>query len=156
RTAGIEPAENIAARANREGVETVCEFFNAATANRVRDLFGPAKLILGRHVLAHVNDLHGFVRALQIVLDEDGVAPVEMPHLLPFYNNLEYDMVYHEHLCYFSVGVLKQLFERFDLEIVDVMEVELHGGSIVVSAQKRGGGRRPTASVQRVLAQEEH
>ena len=75
----------------------------------------------------------------------DGLATVEFPHLLPFYRNLEYDTVYHEHLCYFSVKVIRNLFERFGLELVDVTEVNLHGGSVLVSAQPFGGPRRPTA-----------
>ncbi len=154
RTVGVEPAENIAARANADGVETVCEFFNAETARAVRDRYGPAKLILARHVLAHVADLHGFVEGLRTVLDHDGLAVVECPHLLPFHDRLEYDTVYHEHLCYFSLGVLDALFRRHGLELVDVLEVAVHGGSIVVSAQRAGGPRTRTDWVERLLARE--
>jgi novobiocin biosynthesis protein NovU/D-mycarose 3-C-methyltransferase len=155
RTLGIEPAENIAARANADGIETLAEFWNAPTAWGVRERYGPAKLILARHVLAHVADLHGFVRGLEIMLDRDGLAAVEMPHLLPFYDQLEYDTVYHEHLCYFSVRVLKTLFERFGLELLDVQEVAIHGGSILVTAQRRGGPRSPAANVGRMIEREE-
>jgi novobiocin biosynthesis protein NovU/D-mycarose 3-C-methyltransferase len=154
RTVGIEPAENIAAAAAADGVETVCEFFDAATARDLRDRYGPAKLILARHVLAHVADLHGFVAGLRDVLAPDGLAVVECPHLLPFHDRLEYDTVYHEHLCYFSVGVLDTLFGMFGLELVDVREVAIHGGSIVVSAQPAGGPRERTAAADRVLARE--
>jgi novobiocin biosynthesis protein NovU/D-mycarose 3-C-methyltransferase len=155
RTVGIDPAENIAAAARAGGVETVCAYFNLASARELRDRYGPARLVLGRHVLAHVNDLHGFVRGMRHVLAADGLAAVEVPHLLPFYENLEYDTVYHEHLCYFSVAVLKTLFERCDLELVDVAEVNLHGGSVLVTAQPRGGPRRPGEALGRVLRREE-
>ena len=154
RTVGIEPAENIAHAAAADGVETVCEFFNAPTARAVRDKYGPAKLILGRHVLAHVADLDGFVEGLHTVLDTDGIAAVEFPHLLPFHDRLEYDTVYHEHLCYFSLGVIRTLFARFGLEVVDVLQVAIHGGSLVVSAQRKGGPRKVSAAVGRVLAAE--
>src|SRR5262249_45123784 len=77
------------------------------------------------------------------------------PHLLPFYRNLEYDTVYHEHLCYFSVRVLRELFARFELDLVDVLRVNLHGGSVLVSFQPRGGGRRPTAAVGEILRRED-
>jgi novobiocin biosynthesis protein NovU/D-mycarose 3-C-methyltransferase len=155
RLVGIEPAENIAARANRDGIETICEFFNAATAERVRDRLGPAKLVLARHVLAHVNDLHGFVRGLRTVLADDGVAAVEVHYALSLYRQMQYDTIYHEHLCYFSVRVLQELFGRFDLELVNVLEVNLHGGSILVSAQRRGGPRRPSPALGQVLREEE-
>jgi hypothetical protein len=154
RVVGIEPAENIAAAANAAGVETVCEFFSTATAEAVRDRYGPAKLILARHVLAHVADLHGFVGGLRAVLDRDGMAVVECPHLLPFHDRLGYDTVYHEHLCYFSLGVLEDLFRRHGLTLVDVLEVPIHGGSIVVSAQPAGGPRRRTPAVDVMIARE--
>ncbi len=155
RTLGIEPAANLAERACADGIETLPRFFDEATAEEVRARHGPVKLIVARHVLAHVADLHGFVRGLACVLRPDGVAVVEVPHLLPFYEGLEYDTVYHEHRCYFSVRVLKQLFERAGLELVDVQEVTLHGGSVVVTAQLLGGRRRPTSRVRRVLEREE-
>ncbi len=154
RTLGVEPASNIAAAASSEGVETMCEFFNSDTAWRVTAEKGPAKLFLARHVLAHVAGLHEFVKGIAILLDKDGVAAVEMPYLLPFYNNLEYDTVYHEHLCYFSVNVLTTLFEQFGMELLDVQHVAIHGGSIVVSAQLRGGPRRPDPSVENALETE--
>jgi hypothetical protein len=70
-----------------------------------------------------------------------------MPYLLPFHDKLEYDTIYHEHLCYFSVRVLRRLFERFGLELLDVQEAAIHGGSIVVTAQRQGGPRRAVPSV---------
>ncbi len=84
RTVGIDPAENIVERANREGVLTRCAFFNSETAAEVRQEFGAAKLIVARHVLAHVADLHGFVQGFASILDDDGLAIVEGPILASF------------------------------------------------------------------------
>ena len=155
RTLGVEPAENIAAVANLDGVDTVCEFFDVNVAERVRRTYGPATLILGRHVLAHAEDLHGFVAALRILLDDGGVAAIEVPHLLQFYNRLEYDTVYHEHRCYFSLSVLKTLFEAHDLRLVNVQEFAIHGGSIVVTVQRVGGPHLPSAAVPEMLEKEQ-
>jgi hypothetical protein len=152
---GIEPAENIAAEANGRNVPTLCDFFNLSSAGLVREQFGPAKLILARHVLAHVADLHGFVAGLGHVLGPEGVAAVEFPHLLPFFENLEYDTVYHEHLCYLSVRVVKTLFERFGLEVIDAKQVAIHGGSVVVIAQRRGGPWKIAPALAGLLQREE-
>ncbi len=155
RVVGIEPAENIAALAAERGAPTVCAFFNAETARAVRTRYGPAKLILARHVLAHVADLHGFIAGLEHVIEPDGRVVIECPHLLPFHDHLEYDTIYHEHLCYFSVRVLAGLFARFGLEVIDVRAATIHGGSIVVTAQRAGGPRRASPSVAEVVAREE-
>lgn len=155
RTLGIDPAANIVARANQAGVPTRCDFFNRASAAALRQDAGPARLVLARHVLAHVADLHGFVQGFDEILADDGLAVVEVPYLRPFHDNLEFDTIYHEHLCYFSLRALTTLFDRFDMEVIDVHEVAIHGGSIVVTVQRCGGQREPTAQVHRLLAQEE-
>jgi SAM-dependent methyltransferase len=155
RVLGVEPAANIAEMACAAGVETECAFFNLATARRLRETRGPARLVLARHVLAHVADLHGFVQGLEQTLAPDGLVAVEVPHLLPFHKNLEYDTVYHEHLCYFSVRVIETLFAQHGLELIDVEEAAIHGGSVVVTAQRRNGPHFSRSSVEEVLYQEE-
>jgi hypothetical protein len=154
-TVGIEPAANIAEIANRDGVETVCAFFGRESAEEMRARYGPARLILARHVLAHVADLNGFVAGLATALAGDGLVAVEVPHLLSLHDKLEFDTIYHEHLCYFSVRALKALFALHDLELVDVQRLAIHGGSILVAAQHQGGPYAPQSSVGRVLAVED-
>jgi len=73
RVLGVEPARNIAAIANDAGVPTIPEFFNVASARAVVDRHGRAAAILGRHVFAHVDDVHEFMDAVTHVLAEDGV-----------------------------------------------------------------------------------
>ncbi|HYT89145.1 MAG TPA: class I SAM-dependent methyltransferase, partial [Gemmataceae bacterium] len=155
RVVGVEPADNLARHARHAGLETVCAFFGEDTVKDLRERFGAARLVLARHVLAHVPDLHGFVRGLAAALAEDGVAAVEVPHLLLLREGLQYDTVYHEHLCYFSVRVLRNLFERCGLELIHVQDVAIHGGSILVTAQRQGGPRPVAASVAEQIAREE-
>ena len=154
RTLGVEPAVNLTARANLAGIETIGAFFNESTARYVLARSGPAKLVLARHVLAHAANLAGFVRGIETVLAPDGVAVVEVPHLLPFFNNLEYDTVYHEHLCYFSVRALEQLGTRFGLELIDAEEVAIHGGSVLATFQRAGGPRWASPAVESILSRE--
>lgn len=155
RVLGVEPAANIAEIARAAGIETECAFFNLDGARRLRESHGPARLVLARHVLAHVADLHGFVQGLERVLAPNGLVAVEVPHLLPFHKNLEYDTVYHEHLCYFSVRVIETLFAQHGLELIDVEEAAIHGGSVVVTAQRRRGPHFARSSVEEVLYKED-
>jgi hypothetical protein len=89
------------------------------------------------------------------VLADDGLAAIEVPHLLPLHARLEYDTIYHEHLCYFSLRALEALLVRVNLELVDVRELALHGGSILLTAQRRGGPRGRSVAVDRLVAREE-
>ncbi len=134
RTLGVDPATNVAAMARANGVETINEFFNHETAQGIRAERGPAKAVIGNNVLAHVDDTQGFLRGCKEVIGEDGLVIIEMPYLGDLLNRTEYDTIYHEHLCYFSVNSLMRLCESAGLRIVRMDHVPIHGGSLRMHA----------------------
>ena len=146
------------ATAIERGIDTVVDFFDADVANRLAQERGRVRLFLARHVLAHVTDLHGFVQGIHEVLAPDGVGIVEVPHLGCLHDKLEFDTIYHEHLCYFSLHSLRTLFRRFGLEIIDAERVAMHGGSLLVHVARQDGTRvrevSPSATMSALLEQE--
>ena len=151
---GVEPAVNIAAMARRDGLEVVNEFFNQETAKKVLKEFGPADVLLGNNVLAHVNDLADFLGGVELILRPSGGVSFEVPYVRDLIEHKEYDTIYHEHLSYFSVKVLEKLFQRFGLSVYDVERVPIHGGSLRVHARKGGDGQR-TLRLDQILKEEE-
>lgn len=129
---GVEPARNVAAMAEAAGVPTMPEFFTAETAATLASRSGHAAGILARHVFAHVDDLDDFLRGVSRLLRDDGILVVEVPYYGSLMDNLEFDTVYHEHLSYFALQPLEQLFAKHDLQVVDVERVSLHGGSMIL------------------------
>lgn len=127
---GIDPAENVCQIAREAGIETVSGFFSEGLAHEVVKSKGRAKVITGTNVMAHIDDHHATVRGLQILLAEKGVFIFEAPYLINLIDNLEYDTIYHEHLSYLSVKPISRLFSQFGMEVFDVKEVEIHGGSL--------------------------
>ena len=134
KTLGVDPATNVAAMARANGVETINEFFNHETAKRIRAERGAAKAVIGNNVLAHVDDTQGFLRGCKEVIDRDGLVIIEMPYLGDLLKRTEYDTIYHEHLCYFSVNSLMRLCESAGLRIVRIDHVPIHGGSLRMHA----------------------
>jgi hypothetical protein len=130
KTLGIEPAQNIADMARTSGVETVTQFFNSSTAQQIRDSYGCAKAVIGNNVLAHVDDTVDFLAGCKTLLDKEGLVIIEVPYLCDLLDKLEYDTIYHEHLCYFSVNTLLRLCDTVGLCIVRMDHVEVHGGSL--------------------------
>lgn len=153
RTLGIEPARNIARIAREAGIATVEEFFTSTLARELRDAYGSARAIIANNVLAHVDDTRDFLFGARTLLAPDGLLVVEVPWLGKLVANLEYDTVYHEHLCYFSLTALSQIYSAAGLSVVDVEHVSVHGGSLRVYASPapRESG---TASVANLLAEE--
>ena len=146
RTLGVEPASNIAARAREEGLEVLDVFFDEQTAEEIRQSHGAARAVIGNNVLAHVDDTRGFLAGARKLLDPGGLVITEVPYLGPFLDRLEYDTVYHEHLCYFSIGALARLCEAVGLAIVRIDDVPIHGGSVrmYAAATDDVGGHAPT------------
>ena len=129
---GIEPARNIAAVARDRGIPTIDEFFGIDLASQLRNSGRMADVFLANNVLAHVPDLNGFVRGIRTLLKDDGIAVIEVPYVREMIDRCEFDTIYHEHLCYFSLSALINLVRRHGLEVVDVERIPIHGGSLRV------------------------
>jgi novobiocin biosynthesis protein NovU/D-mycarose 3-C-methyltransferase len=154
RTLGIEPATNIAAMAREDGVDTVNEFFSLAVAKDVRRERGPARAVVANNVLAHVDETVDFLLGCRELVTDDGLVIIEVPYLGELLTRLEYDTIYHEHLCYFSVMALMRLFESAGLSVVSVEEVPVHGGSIRVSGRRSNGAVRHAPGVEALAKRE--
>lgn len=135
---GVEPAENICKIARENGIETINEFFGEATAGKIVKAKKKAKVVTGTNVVAHINDLHSLVRALETLLAKKGIFIFEAPYLVTLIDNLEYDTIYHEHLSYLSVKPMAYLFRKFGMEIFDIQSVSIHGGSLRYFASRKG------------------
>ncbi|MCT7982341.1 class I SAM-dependent methyltransferase [Laspinema sp. A4] len=155
---GIEPAVNIATVAqNQRGIPTLSEFFGETLAQQLKQQGKQADIIHANNVLAHVPDLNGFVAGINILLKEQGTAVIEVPYLKELIDNVEFDTIYHEHLCYFSITALDYLFQRHGLKIVAVEELPIHGGSLRIFVQKECSGlNRRSAQVLALLETEKN
>lgn len=151
---GIEPASNIAQVAERErGIPTVREFFDVKLARRLRNEGRRADVIHANNVLAHVPALNAVVEGIRILLKDDGVAVIEVPYVREMIERCEFDTIYHEHLCYFSVTALQRLFERHGLTLQNVERLPIHGGSLRLFAVPDGSAE-PSAAVAALIAEE--
>jgi SAM-dependent methyltransferase len=154
RVLGIEPARNIAGIAAAQGIDTVPEFFSSALARRLRSEGRAADVVHANNVLAHVPALGDVVDGVALLLKPDGCAIVEVPYVRDMVERLEFDTIYHEHLCYFSAISLASLFDAHGLTVVDVERIPIHGGTLRVTAQPAAAPPRASDRVARLLAEE--
>jgi SAM-dependent methyltransferase len=148
---GIDPAQGPVKAAIKVGVPTLCTFFGKDLAAKLNSEGYQADVIIANNVLAHVADTNGLVEGLNILLKSDGVAVIEVPYVRDLIDHCEFDTIYHEHLCYFSVSALDRLFRRHDLYLNDVRRLPIHGGSLRLYV---GHDDRPTKAVKDMLVQE--
>jgi SAM-dependent methyltransferase len=148
---GIDPALGPVAAARARGVETLQAFFGRELAIQLATNGRCADVIHANNVLAHVADTNGFVSGIGTLLKEDGVAVIEVPYVKELIDHGEFDTIYHEHLCYFSVTALAELFRRHRLSLNRVEPLAIHGGSLRLFVEKR---EQPDRSVTEYLQAE--
>lgn len=151
---GIEPAANVAEAAIGRGVPTVVKFFGTQTARELVADGRRADLVVANNVLAHVPRLNDFVAGIKLLLAPDGVATLEFPHLARLIEGNQFDTIYHEHFCYFSLGTARAVLAAHGLEIYDVEELPTHGGSLRVFARHAGQSGLVAPTVARVVGAE--
>ncbi|MGH2906451.1 MAG: class I SAM-dependent methyltransferase [Solirubrobacterales bacterium] len=150
---GVDPAENIVAEANANGIPTVCDFFNAESAAKIAEQHGKPQMIAARHCMAHNPTPHEMVSAAASLLAEDGYFVIENAYVLNTVENTEFDQIYHEHMFYYSIQSMKKLLSLHGMQLVDTLMSLVHGGSIIFVA-KLGSGEAPSDTVHQYEARE--
>lgn len=135
---GIEPSANVADVARSRGVNTIGEFFDEALARRIRDEHGQADAFLGANVMCHIPYMHSVVEGIRLLLKPTGVLIFEDPALADIIEKTSYDQIYDEHAFYFSASALRHLFAMHDMEIVEAIPQNVHGGSMRYVVAHRG------------------
>ena len=130
----IEPAKNIQVL---PGIETIRGYFNESMARSAVTWAGRAKLVTATNVFAHVDDLQEFLRALDILLDEDGVFFAQFPDARNLLKENQFDTIYHEHLSYFTYEPLHHLFVNSPFELFNITSDNIHGGSMQIWVRRR-------------------
>jgi len=152
---GVDPAEKIAQQATKNGIETLPNFFTPDIAKGIVENKGKAKIITATSVFSHVDNLDSLVQGVKDLLDQDGVFVLEVYYLGKLIEKNLFDMIYHEHLSYFSVKTLSALMERLGMEVFDVEITDTHGGSLRAFVQNKNGPHKKQQSVKQFLEEEE-
>ncbi|MFD0395278.1 class I SAM-dependent methyltransferase [Streptomyces nogalater] len=151
RTLGVDPARNLTDVARRNGIETFPDFFSHDVARTIRRDHGQARLVLGRHVFAHIDDVSDIAAGVRELLSPDGVFAIEVPYVLDLLEKVAFDTIYHEHLSYFTMRSFVTLFARHGLRVLDVERFGVHGGSVLVFVGHEDGPWPERPSVPELL-----
>lgn len=151
---GVDASANIVAIANNRGIDTILGFFDDNIVKKIISTKKRARVVTATNLFAHIQDYDSFTLALKNLLTEDGIFVFQVPHLLQLIKHLEYDTIYHEHVSYFGLKPLLKFFDRFDMEIFDVLETEIDGGSIRCFVANKGQ-RKISSNVKEMIKIEE-
>lgn len=126
----VDPASNLCSIAERNGIESVCEFWSSDLAYKLANSHGKADLITATNVFAHLDDIKDFMLGCKTILADDGIIVIENPYLTEFIDNMEYCQTYFEHVSYLSLRPVRRLCEDLGLKVIDAIHVPIHSGSM--------------------------
>jgi len=148
---GVDPAPVPVARARAKGVRTLGEYFGLELARRLQGDGIRPDIIVANNVLAHIADTNGAVAGIKELIDPAGLVAIEVPYVRDLIDGCEFDTIYHEHLCYFSLFSADALLRRHGLYVNDVERLPIHGGSLRLFAETT---ENPAESVSNLLREE--
>ncbi len=139
RVLGVDPATEVAQLANKNGIETVSDFFNYEVAVMLKKKYGNVDFITSHNACAHIDNLIDVIRGVEFLLKKDGVFVLEVGYFVDVFTNTWFDTIYHEHVDFHTVAPFEKLFSQVGMELIRVERISPQGGSIRVMAQKIGG-----------------
>lgn len=151
---GIEPSEYLAKMSQNKCDFMYHDFLNASLSQKIVEKHGKIDLVVGNNVFAHIDDLMDAFKNVMELLKTNGYFIFEVAHVLSLVQNHLFDTVYHEHMSYHSVTSLLPLLSKIGLNIIEVEEIETHGGSIRVICQKTSTKSPTSNAIKNILAKE--
>jgi len=151
---GVEPATNIAEIAVADGVETINDFFSRKVVEQIITSKGKADVVTANNVFAHIADIKGVLANVRALLKDDGIFVIEAAYFVDMLEQMTFDIIYHEHLFYYSLTPLNYFFTHNGMQIFKVQHVDSHGGSLRVFVKKQGSSRPIDSSVHEMLERE--
>lgn len=116
---GIDPATNVVNSIDSTEITVINDFFNEETAKRVRVQCGQFDAITSSYSFAHIDDMISVIKGVKALLKDDGVFIFEVYYLGTLIEEMQYDMIYHEHMSYYSLMALDNFLALHGMEIFD-------------------------------------
>ena len=154
---GVEPSSGVIKEAKKKGVESINDFYNLKSSKKIIKSYPKADLIIANNVLAHMPNLKEFINSSLLLLKDDGVIAIEVPHLLNLIKEKQFDTIYDEHYFYFSLTSLKNIFDYYGFILFDVKELKTHGGSLRIFFKKKLSNKNKiTKNINLILNKEKN
>ena len=150
---GFEPSSNVANRAIKNGIPSINEFFNTTNVSKLSEFSSSTDLVCASNVICHVPDLNNLIQSIDLLLTKQGAFIFEEPYLGSMFNKISYDQIYDEHIFMFSATAIKNIFARFNFDLIDALPQKTHGGSMRYII-KRKNVSTPTSNLKNILDRE--
>ena len=151
---GVDPSD-VAKLANDEGLTTIVSFFNSDCVDKIIKEYEKPDVIVCSSTFTHLEDPHDFIKNLKNLLREDGKFIVEVEYVGNFIKNIHFERFYLDRIFYYSLTSLKNLFKQYNMDVIDVEEIDVHGGALKVTIYNNSQNKQLTQRAKDWLKKEE-
>lgn len=153
---GVDPATNVVNSITSDEITVINDFFGEKLARSIKNEHGLFDAIVSSYSFAHINDMVDIMNGVKTLLKEDGVFVFEVYYLGTLIDEMQYDMIYHEHMSYYSLKAMSLFLNRFDMEIFDVHFTSgVRSGATRFYARNKGQGSEPISPAVAEMAKQE-
>lgn len=117
---GVDPATNVVNSVTSKDIIIINDFFSEKLALEVKQEYGRFDAFVSSYSFAHIDGMVDVMKGVKTLLRDNGVFIFEVYYLGTLLEEMQYDMIYHEHLSYYSLRALTIFLKRFGMEVFDV------------------------------------
>ncbi len=152
---GVDPATNVVNTIKNKNLHIVNDYFSEKLASDIVKQFGQVNAVLSSFSMAHIDDMNDIMKGIQIILKDDGILVFEIYYLGTLIKELQYDMIYHEHINYYSLISLTKFLQKYNFKIFDVrMTPGVRAGSARFYACNKNNNIEKTSSIKKMQDEE--
>lgn len=124
----VEPIKKLAREAKTKSDIVINDFFNYEAFNaKMKDR--KAHIITVISCFYDMEEPNTFVKDLKKIMHTDGIIIIQQNYLVGMLKLNAFDNIVHEHLEYYSLYSMENLFKKYGLQIYDVELSPINGGS---------------------------
>jgi len=127
---GIDPSANVGELANKKGLKTIIGFFDEKNTKKIINEYGRFDYVIASSIFTHVEDPNSFISNLVEILEDDGTFILEIEYIRNIVSNIEFERFYFDRPFYYSIKGIQKIFEKYNLFIQKIEEINPHGGSL--------------------------
>ena len=156
KSVGIDPATNVVNSIDSKDITVINDFFGEDIALEIKKQHDQFDAFVSSYSFAHIDDMVDIMKGAKVLLKYNGVFAFEVYYLGTLLEEMQYDMIYHEHLSYYSLKALSIFLEQFGMEIFDVkFTTGVRSGATRFYARNKGQATEPISSAVIQMAQQE-
>lgn len=153
---GIDPATNVVNSIDSKDITVINDFFTEEAAKKIGAKYGQFDAILSSYSFAHIDDMTSVIRGAKALLRDDGVFIFEVYYLGTLIEEMQYDMIYHEHMSYYSLKSLEIFLKEYGMEIFDIKFTPgVRSGAVRFYARNTGCRREPVSDAVKEMMRNE-